>query len=100
MYLFYSSEYGCKAIYITWYAWIIDLLGVGSGCFLMWLSFFIGRHDELFNFEVPDLLLIVLFVVGSWQASIHAVKWTLRTFPVLRKNRPSFAARAGGSSLN
>ena len=89
MFYFYRTEHGCRAVYEAWYAWIIDLLGVASGCFLMSLAIFIERHRELFNFDVPDLLLVILFVIGSWQASIHAVKWTLRTFPALqKKNRP------------
>jgi hypothetical protein len=38
----------------------------------------------LFLFEIYDVFLVVLFVIGSWQASIHAVKWTLRTIPSLK----------------
>ncbi len=85
MFFFYRTDKGSRAVYVAWYAWIIDLLGVASGCFIMTLSIFIERHAELFNFEVPDYLLIILFIIGSWQASIHAVKWTLRTFPNLQK---------------
>ena len=84
MFFFYRTENGGRAVYVAWYAWIIDVLGVASGCFLMVLSIFIERNRELFNFEIYDALLVVLFVIGSWQASIHAVKWTLRTFPTLR----------------
>ena len=84
MFFFYRTEHGSRAVYVAWYAWIIDFLGVASGCFLMTLAIYTARHRELFNFEVYDGLLIILFVIGSWQASIHAVKWTLRTFPALR----------------
>jgi hypothetical protein len=85
MFYFYRTNDGSRAVYHAWYAWIIDLLGVASGCFLMILSIYTARHRELFLFEIYDVFLVVLFVIGSWQASIHAVKWTLRVFPALLK---------------
>lgn len=85
MFFFYRTVQGSRAVYHAWYAWIIDFFGVASGCFLMTLAIYTARNRELFLFEVYDVYLIMLFVIGSWQASIHAVKWTLRTFPSLHK---------------
>ncbi|MBI5469781.1 hypothetical protein HY968_00455 [Candidatus Kaiserbacteria bacterium] len=77
-YFFYRSEHGYKAIYITWFAWMIDLLGIVSGTIIMSLSIFVEHHPTFFNFNIPTPLILLLFIQGSWQVSIHAVKWVLR----------------------
>jgi hypothetical protein len=74
----FYSRYGMDAVYCAPYAWCIDLCAIASGTFLMGLALFIRAHPELFTMPVPTILVIGLFVLGSWQALIHAVKWWLR----------------------
>jgi hypothetical protein len=78
-YYFYRTEYGCKAIYITWFAWIIDALGIISGTIIMGVAVFIAHHQKLFEINIPFAFILLLFIQGSWQASIHAVKWIVRS---------------------
>jgi hypothetical protein len=77
--VFYSTRHGRKAVYRSWYAWIIDVCGIASGTFLMWLAVHIKTHRELFTIDVPLFLPFILFLLGSWQAVIHGVKWLRRT---------------------
>ena len=79
MHFFYSSEHGKKAVYVAWYAWIIDLLAIMSGISIMTLAVFSKHHPALFAVQVPNLLFLVLFMLGSWQTSIHSIKWITRT---------------------
>ena len=74
---FYSRD-GANAVYCAPFAWCIDLCAIASGSFLMGLALYIHSHRELFNFDVPLIFIIALFVLGSWQMLIHAVKWYLR----------------------
>lgn len=75
---FYATESGCKAVYHTWYAWCIDALGIASGSFLMWLAVAMVMHPVAYVVPHEPVLASVLFVIGSWQAVIHAVKWVQR----------------------
>lgn len=76
--MFYKTPHGSKAVYRTWYAWIIDILGIASGVFLMTLAIGSYHHPEFFARTVPITLIGILFVLGSWQAVIHGVKWVRR----------------------
>ncbi len=77
-YRFYSGRHGQKAVYVTWYAWMIDALGILSGSVIMSIAIFADHHPELFNFDIPFAFQLLVFTIGSWQTLIHAVKWTLR----------------------
>lgn len=77
---FYSARMGVHAIYFTWFAWIIDIFGILSGSIIMSIGIFTDKNPQLFNFKIPFLLVLALFIIGSWQASIHVVKLILRAF--------------------
>jgi hypothetical protein len=79
-YYFYSHSSGVHAVYFTWFAWIIDVLAILSGCIIMSIAIFAERNPYFFSESVPFLFIVFIFVVGSWQASIHAVKLYLRLF--------------------
>jgi hypothetical protein len=78
-YKFYRRRDGHKAVYHTWYAWIIDTFAVISGVFIMSLSVFLLYNQWVFSFDVNDTFFYLGFLVGSWQFSIHAIKALLRT---------------------
>jgi|GEM_PF-1658889 len=79
-YYFYSHSSGVHAVYFTWFAWIIDVLAVLSGCVIMSMSIFAERHPYFFTETVPFFVILLVFITGSWQSSIHAVKLYLRLF--------------------
>lgn len=75
---FYGTQHGRKAVYRTWYAWVIDVAGIVSGTFIMWIALAL-IYDELAIAAVPrEWAGPILFLVGSWQAVIHGVKWLHR----------------------
>ena len=78
-YRFYSSHHGKHAVYFTWYAWVIDALGIASGIIIMVLAIYIEHDPGAFTFRIPFAFNLLLFIQGSWQTSIHAVKWLIRT---------------------
>ena len=86
-YYFYSHGAGVHAVYFAWYAWIIDVLAILSGCIIMSTAIFAERTPYFFSESVPDSFIVFIFIVGSWQASIHAVKLYLRTFDRERVKR-------------
>src|SRR5438270_918220 len=77
-YYFYSHGSGVHAVYFAWYAWIIDVLAVLSGCIIMAIAVFATHTPYFFTESVPHDFTILVFIMGSWQASIHAVKLYLR----------------------
>jgi hypothetical protein len=79
-YYFYSHGAGVSAVYFAWYAWIIDLLAILSGCIVMAIAVFSANTPYFFAATVPDDFVTLVFIMGSWQASIHAVKLYLRVF--------------------
>jgi hypothetical protein len=79
-YYFYSHGSGVSAVYFTWYAWIIDVLAILSGCIIMAVAIFADNTPYFFTEDVPRDFTILIFIMGSWQASIHAVKLYLRVF--------------------
>lgn len=79
-YYFYSRSDGAQAVYFAWYAWIIDVLAILSGCIIMSMAIFAERNPYFFTETVPAAFIFYVFIVGSWQASIHAVKMYLRIF--------------------
>ena len=94
-YYFYSHSEGVRAIYFTWYAWIIDVLAIFSGCILMSMGIFAGQYPFFFSETIPQPFIMLIFIIGSWQASIHAVKLYLRTFDRerIRKIRAKLAKK-------
>jgi hypothetical protein len=86
-YYFYSHGSGVRAVYFTWYAWIIDVLAILSGCIIMSMAIFSVRYPYFFSDSVPFLFVVFIFITGSWQASIHAVKLYLRVFDRERVRR-------------
>jgi hypothetical protein len=79
-YYFYSHGAGVHAIYFTWFAWIIDVLAILSGCVIMSIAIFTEKNPYFFSGSVPFEFILAIYVTGSWQASIHAVKLYLRLF--------------------
>ena len=77
-YVFYKTENGCEAIYHAWYAPVIDILGIVSGSIIMLIALFAKNNPALFNFDISLSFIFLLFIMGSWQTSIHAVKGFLR----------------------
>lgn len=77
-FFFYNHPHGRRAVYEAWYAWIIDCLAILSGATIMWLSIYALYHPELFTIDIPNWIFVIVFVIGGWQASIHAVKWFIR----------------------
>lgn len=84
-FFFYNHPHGRHAVYRTWYAWIIDLGAIASGTLIMGLSVYVLHHPEVFASPVPPIFFWLSFIVGGWQASIHAVKWIIR---ILDKKKP------------
>jgi hypothetical protein len=79
-YYFYSHGSGASAVYFAWYAWIIDVLAILSGCVIMAIAVFAAHTPYFFTEDVPRDFTILIFIMGSWQASIHSVKLYLRVF--------------------
>ena len=79
-YYFYSHGSGASAVYFAWYAWIIDILAILSGCIVMSIAIFAANTPYFFTESIPQDFTILIFIMGSWQASIHAVKLYLRVF--------------------
>lgn len=96
-YYFYSRHAGVHAIYFAWFAWIIDVLAILSGSIVMSISIFVAKNPTAFNFVVPFWFILLIYVMGSWQASIHAVKLFLRIFQHehIRKAREQLASLSG-----
>ena len=79
-YSFYSRSLGARAVYFSWFAWLIDAGAIISGSVIMYIAFFIHDNPAAFNFHVSFAFVLFVYLIGSWQASIHAVKMFLRTF--------------------
>ena len=77
-YKFYQRKDGQKAVYRTWYAGIIDILGILSGLTILTLSIYTLNNKWIFNVFVPDLLFYIFFLIGSWQFCIHLCKILIR----------------------
>ncbi len=77
-FLFYNHPVGRAAVYVAWYAWIIDLLAIVSGITLMTLSVYLLHNPWIFTIKIPSWVFLITFTIGAWQASIHAVKWLIR----------------------
>ena len=77
-FFFYNHPHGRRAVYFSWYAWVIDILAIFSGSVIMGASVYALHHPSLFTFAVPTWVFWLTFIVGSWQAAIHLVKWFLR----------------------
>jgi len=77
---FYRHPYGRRAVYDAWYAWIIDVLAIVSGTVIMFVSVYALYNPWIFTIPIPDITFFATFIVGSWQACIHAVKWFIRSF--------------------
>ena len=82
-FFFYNHPHGRHAVYFSWYAGIIDTLAIFSGSVIMASSVYAMHNPELFTISVPQWLLWIIFIIGSWQAAIHLVKIVIRA----RKNR-------------
>lgn len=78
-FFFYNHPHGQYAVYDAWYAWLIDLLAILSGTFIMAATIYAYYNPWLFTFQVPSWVFWVTFIIGAWQASIHAVKWFIRS---------------------
>ena len=77
-YSFYRHPHGQPAVYAAPYAWFIDLLAIIGGSVFMYASAYALENPWIFTVDVHDALLWTIFLVGSWQAVIHAVKWFIR----------------------
>lgn len=77
-FFFYNHPHGRHAVYEAWYAWIIDLLAILSGTAIMAAAIYAYYNPGLFTFTVPTWVFWITFIIGGWQASIHAVKWLIR----------------------
>ncbi len=77
---FYNNPSGKKAVYFSWYAWIIDTLAILSGTSIMWASIYALHHPLLFTIHISSAIFWIGFLIGSWQAGIHAVKFLIRIF--------------------
>lgn len=78
-FFFYSHPHGRHAVYDAWYAWIIDLLAIVSGGIIMGLSVYVLYNPWVFTIDIPGWIFWITFIVGGWQAAIHAVKWFIRS---------------------
>lgn len=78
-FFFYNRSEGRKAVYFSWYAWVIDVVAVFSGALIMGWSIYALHHPELFTVSIPAWIFWLTFLVGSWQAAIHLVKFVIRT---------------------
>jgi hypothetical protein len=74
---FYKTPEGHKAVYVSWYASIIDILAIVSGLFICYLGYYFFNFE---NSDFPKVFFLLLFLSGSWQFSIHAAKMYLRKF--------------------
>lgn len=79
-FLFYRRPEGRKAVYFSWYAWVIDALAIISGSMIMFLSVYALHHPWIFAVTIPQWIFWLAFIVGSWQAGIHAVKVWIRAW--------------------
>ncbi len=79
-FFFYKHPAGRHAVYTAWYAWIIDLLAILSGVTIMYVSAYVMYNPWIFTIEIPSYVFWATFIIGGWQASIHAVKWFIRYF--------------------
>ncbi len=77
-FFFYNRPDGRKAVYFSWYAWVIDLLAIFSGSMIMFWSIYALHHPNLFAVPVERWMFWIGFLIGSWQAGIHLVKLVLR----------------------
>lgn len=77
-YLFYKSKDGQKAIYDTWYDWIIDIAAILSGFSIMTFSIILLYNPWIFAIPVSSKIFYFLFILGSWQFSIHLLKLLIR----------------------
>lgn len=77
-YYFYNRPEGRKAVYFSWYAWVIDTLAIFSGSMIMFWSIYALHHPWVFAVSVPTWIFWLAFIIGSWQAGIHAVKVLIR----------------------
>lgn len=78
-FFFYNHPHGRHAVYDAWYAWIIDSLAIASGGVIMALSIYVLNNPWIFTIDIPDWTFWVTFIIGGWQAGIHAVKWFIRS---------------------
>ena len=77
-FFFYNRPEGRKAVYFSWYAWVIDALAIFSGSMIMFWSIYALHHSWIFAVAVPSWIFWLAFLIGSWQAGIHAVKVLIR----------------------
>lgn len=75
---FYNRPDGRKAVYTSWYAWIIDVLAIFSGSTIMFWSVYSLHNPHLFTVALPAWIFWIGFLIGSWQAGIHLVKLVIR----------------------
>lgn len=86
-FFFYTHPHGRRAVYFSWYAWVIDVFAIASGLIIMGSSVYALHNPAIFTISVPREMLWILFVVGSWQATIHFVKVCIRTFTRWKKQQ-------------
>lgn len=79
-FFFYNRPEGRKAIYFSWYAWVIDALAIFSGLMIMFWSIYALHHPWIFAVSVPVWIFWLAFLIGSWQTGIHAVKVLIRAW--------------------
>lgn len=84
---FYRRREGRRAVYTAWYAWIIDVAAMFSGMAIMFVSLVCLYYPSIFTITVPRYLFYTLFIVGSWQFAIHAVKLVIRNTKVILNKR-------------
>lgn len=77
-FFFYNRPEGRKAVYFSWYAWVIDALAIFSGSMIMFWSIYALHHPWIFAVTIPQWTFWLAFIIGSWQAGIHAVKMVIR----------------------
>jgi hypothetical protein len=78
-FFFYTRPDGRKAVYYSWYAWMIDTLAILSGSAIIAGTVYALHNPDLFNFSIPVWAFALSIIIGSWQASIHLVKLIIRT---------------------
>jgi hypothetical protein len=77
-FFFYNRPDGRKAVYFSWYAWIIDALAILSGGSIIAATIYALHNPQLFNFVIPTWVFVIAIIIGSWQATIHFVKILIR----------------------